>query len=208
VLGWSAREATDVLGLSVAAVNSGLQRARLTMRVNLPQRRSDWTSTAGPSTDELSVLRRFMAALERADDHAVAALLREDVLVGHQGRAGGNLETRPVWYAGRQTVIDAWAPILHGPHARQLRIIPTRANRQPAYGTYARVPGSGGGFDPFAFSVLQVERGAVTEVLTFGPELFAAFGLPTTVHGHPLRTPRPTTLRAKEDRWSSRRRTR
>ncbi|WP_232665624.1 RNA polymerase subunit sigma-70 [Pseudonocardia sp. TRM90224] len=181
VLGWSAREVSEALGAGVGAVTSRLQRARITMRVHLPERRADWSATTAGQQSEREVLRRFMAALERADDDAIAALLHEDVLVAHQGRAGGNLSVDPVWYSGRATVVDGWAPILHGPHAQELRMVLTSANNAPAYAVYARDPGSDKPFEPFAFSVLRVENGLVVELTTFGVEMVAAFGLPGTV---------------------------
>ncbi|MEJ3651452.1 RNA polymerase subunit sigma-70 [Actinomycetes bacterium KLBMP 9759] len=181
VLGWSAPEVADVLGAGVGAVTSRLQRARITMRVHLPQRRADWSAAPAEQPAEREVLRRFMAALERADDDEIAALLHEDVLVAHQGRAGGNLGVEPVWYSGRSTVVEGWAPILHGPHAQELRMVLTRANNAPAYAVYAREPGSDGPFEPFAFSVLRVEDGLVVELTTFGTDMIPAFGLPEAV---------------------------
>jgi RNA polymerase sigma-70 factor, ECF subfamily len=180
VLGWSAPEAAEVLGASVGAVTSRLQRARVTMRAHLPERRADWSAATEPGA-QLAVVRQLMDALERADDDAIAALLHEDVLVAHQGHAGGNLDATPVWYSGRATVIEGWAPILHGPHAQDLRFVLTRANNAPAYGVYARGAGSDGPFEPFAFSVLRIEDGQIVELTTFGVEMVAAFGLPAVV---------------------------
>ena len=51
VLGWPASKAAEALDLTVASVTSALQRARVTMREQLPDRRLDWRS---PATHELS----------------------------------------------------------------------------------------------------------------------------------------------------------
>ena len=150
------------------------------MRTQLPERRADWTS-ADPTADDLAVLRRFMTALERVDDQALATLLAEDAIVGHQGRAGGNREAVPVWYSGRQTIVEGWAPILHGPHAQEFRLLPTRANRQLALAAYIRKPGSDGPFEPFVLEVVRIEGGELVELMAYGPELFDAFGLPGSV---------------------------
>ncbi|MFI6326128.1 sigma-70 family RNA polymerase sigma factor [Nonomuraea sp. NPDC050556] len=173
VLGWSARETAELLGSSVGAVNSGLQRARVTMRTRLPRRRLDWTPSA--SAEERAVLQRYMSALERADEAAVAAVLREDAVAGHQAGAGGNEGSDAVRYEGRDVILKAWAPILGG--GPELRFLPAYANRQPAAATYLRLPG-GLSFEAFALSVLRVEDGAVAEIMTFGADLFPAFGLP------------------------------
>jgi RNA polymerase sigma-70 factor (ECF subfamily) len=149
------------------------------MRVHLPERRADWRAVE--PGDQLAVVRQFMSALERADEDAIAALLHEDVLVAHQGHAGGNPDAAPVWYSGRAAVVEAWAPILHGPHAHDLRFVLTRANNAPAYGVYASAAGGDGPFEPFAFSVVRVEDAQIIEITTFGVEMVAAFGLPGAV---------------------------
>ncbi|MFB1043386.1 sigma-70 family RNA polymerase sigma factor [Streptomyces chrestomyceticus] len=67
VLGWPARETAVTLGVSVAAVNSALQRARPRVRDRIP---------AGPAGSGASAaLRRYAAALESHDDQALAAVL-------------------------------------------------------------------------------------------------------------------------------------
>ncbi|WP_067793879.1 RNA polymerase subunit sigma-70 [Actinomadura formosensis] len=177
VLGWSAKETAALLGASVASVNSGLQRARLTMRTHLPPRRLDWTPSPDTGDQERAVARRYMDALQRADDAAVALVLREDAKVGHQGGSGGHRGTEPVWYEGREAIVQAWAPILHGPDAQDLRLVPTRANLQPAVATYVSAPGMSD-FRAFALAVLDVEDGLVAEVTVFDSQVFAAFGLP------------------------------
>lgn len=177
VLGWPAKETAALLGASVASVNSGLQRARLTLRTHLPRRRLDWTPSPGAGDEERAVVRRYMDALQRADDDAVALVLREDAKVGHQGGSGGHTGAEPAWYEGREAIVQAWAPILHGPDARDLCFVPTRANLQPAVATYVSAPGASD-FRAFALAVLEVEDGLVAEVTVFDARVFAAFGLP------------------------------
>jgi RNA polymerase sigma-70 factor (ECF subfamily) len=180
VLGWSAKETAALLEASVASVKSALQRARPALKRHLPPRRSDWAPAWGPTRQERALLQRYMDAIERADDAALAELLRPDARVGHQPGAGGHLGPEPAWYEGRETIIAAWAPVLHGPDAPQLRLVPTGANTQPAAATYLRWPG-----DPeyraFGLTVLRVEDGLVAEVTNFVPDLFRAFGLPPTL---------------------------
>ncbi|MEU7201326.1 sigma-70 family RNA polymerase sigma factor [Streptomyces sp. NPDC045470] len=69
VLGWSARETAATLEVSVAAVNSALQRARPRVRDRAPAR------SAG--SDEGAVLQHYATALESQDNNALAAVLAE-----------------------------------------------------------------------------------------------------------------------------------
>jgi RNA polymerase sigma-70 factor (ECF subfamily) len=173
VLGWPARSTADLLSGTVASVNSALQRARATLREHLPERRLEWAPSAAPSEEERALLRRYMDAMERADMHAVAALLAEDV------RA--TMPPYPMWFAGRDAVVaslaasfDASSPAYVG----RFRMVATAANRQPAVAAYVRRPGDPD-FHAFAVGVLRIEHGRVVELTAFHDvRLFAAFALP------------------------------
>jgi RNA polymerase sigma-70 factor (ECF subfamily) len=78
VLGWPAQQTAALLGTSVAAVNSALQRARATMRKHLAGRRLEWTSGSGPTEEERALLQGYLDAAVRADSGALVAMLRED----------------------------------------------------------------------------------------------------------------------------------
>ena len=178
--GWPAREVAAVVGSSVASVNSALQRARATLRSRLPARRVDWS--AHPTAAERAVVDRYLAALEQADDDALASLLAEDVRCSQAPWAGGNMSDDPVWYSGRDTVLAGWRPVLHGPSSRAFRCVATRANGDPAIATYVGVPG-GRVFEPFGLSVLRVVDGMVAEVTVYGAELYPLFDLPPALPG-------------------------
>jgi len=175
VLGWPAREVADCLDSSVASVNSALQRARETMRTQLPARRLDWSAAA--TAAEREVVDRYMAALESADDTALASLLAQDVRCAQAPWAGGNMSDDPVWYSGRDTVLAGWQPVLHGPDRREFRCVATRANGSWAIATYVGLPGSGV-FEPFGLSVLRIVDGVVAEITVYGAELYPMFDLP------------------------------
>jgi RNA polymerase sigma-70 factor (ECF subfamily) len=179
VLGWPAKEVAGLLENTVAAVNSALQRARETMRAQLPRQRLEW-SVSTPTEEERAVAGRYLAALERADDAALAELLRADVRCGQAPWAGGNMTDAPVWYAGRDTLLAGWAPVLHGPDRAEFRCLPTVANGHPAVATYVRAPGAGP-CRPFGLSVLRVVAGAVAEVAVFGAEHYPRFELPAAL---------------------------
>jgi len=176
VLGWPAKETAGLLASTVAGVNSALQRARETMRAQLPPRRLDWVA-APPTEQERAAVRRYMSALERADNAALAELLRADARCGQAPWAGGNMSDEPVWYSGRDTLLAGWQPVLHGPDRREFRCRETFANGRPAVATYIGLPG-GGAFEPFGLSVLRLVDGAIAELTVFGAEHYPRFGLP------------------------------
>jgi RNA polymerase sigma-70 factor (ECF subfamily) len=60
------------------------------------------------------------------------------------------------------------------------RLVPIRANRQPAAASYLRKPGDTT-FRAFKIDVLRVVDGLIAEITTFESTLFDAFGLPPTL---------------------------
>ena len=175
VLGWSAADSASLLDASVAAANSALQRARATLKEHLPPRRLEWAPGADPSGEERALLQRYVEAHERADTAALAELLREDALL--------TMPPQPTWVQGRERiatfleqVIDPGSPDYVG----QFRLVPTRANRQPAAANYLKRPGDSE-HRALALDVLRVEDGKVVEIVAFSADLFPAFGLPPTL---------------------------
>lgn len=174
VLGWPAKDVTPaLLDAGVTSVNSALQRARATLREHLPERRLDWAPSTELTEQERAVLRRYLDAVERADLAAVAHLLAEDVRT--------TMPPYLMWFQGRDAVLDAlkasWDTGSPG-YLGRFRMLPTRANRQPAVAAYVRRPG-GFAYEAFAISVLRIENGRIAEATAFhDPGLFPAFDLP------------------------------
>jgi RNA polymerase sigma-70 factor (ECF subfamily) len=173
VVGWPSSAVAELLNGTVASVNSALQRARATLKERLPERRLDWSTPAEPTPAEMAVLRRYMAAVERADLGAVADLLAEDV------RAA--MPPYDLWFADRDAVMGAlsmsWEPDSEA-YVGRFRMVPVRANGQPGVATYLRGPGEQT-FAAFAIGVVRIEAGRIAEMTAFhDPSLFAAFGLP------------------------------
>jgi RNA polymerase sigma-70 factor, ECF subfamily len=169
-LDWSAEETAAVLDMSVAAANSALQRARATMQERLPTTRLEWATAAEAENAERSLLQRYMDAWERRDPSRLVALLREDVRLA--------MPPHPTWYEGRDAVLAFHVERAFAPTASVHRFVPTRANRQPAFGVYR----GNANATPFAIHVLEIEDGLVTDLHWFlYPELFPAFGLPDTL---------------------------
>jgi RNA polymerase sigma-70 factor (ECF subfamily) len=166
VLRWKASEVAELLGTSVASVNSALQRARATLAA------SD-VSAPGPSgrlseTDQ-ALLERYVDAFERYDMEALTSLIHED--------ATQSMPPHDLWLQGRGDIFEWWL----GPGIGCLgsRVIPTvAANGSPAFGQYK--PSPGGGYDPWALQVIELSAGRIAELTFFlGTErLFPLFGLP------------------------------
>ncbi|MEV0220252.1 sigma-70 family RNA polymerase sigma factor [Streptomyces sp. NPDC050704] len=171
VLGFTAAETAGVLELTVASVNSALQRARPTLRDRLPRRRAEWSGEPSAARRR-EILKRYMAAAERLDVDEVAALLGEDVTL--------TMPPNPGWFAGRDAVVeflargfDPASPTFPG-HWRHL---PARANGQLAAGGYVRRPGTNV-YRAQVLDVLRFEGDRIAEITSFEPHLFPAFGLP------------------------------
>jgi RNA polymerase sigma-70 factor (TIGR02960 family) len=167
LLDWSAAETASLLETSVAAANSGLQRARETMQAT---RGEGPPPAREPTAEERALLAAFIDAHQRADVAASVALMREDIRV--------TMPPHPFLYEGR----DALAPLLAQAFAGsgQWRLVPAWANRQPAAVSYLRRPGDAL-FRAFKIDVLQIEGGLIKEVTTFNTRLLASFGLPDTL---------------------------
>jgi len=168
VLGLSAAETADLIGTSVPAANSALQRARETMKQRLPRRRADW-SAAAPDPAERRLLDAFIDAHERFDAAAALAIAASDIRV--------TMPPQPFVFDGR----DALAPLLErafGPERDgDWRLLPASANRMPAAVSYLRRPGDTV-FRAFKVDVLRIEDGRIAEITTLGPALFVAHGMP------------------------------
>jgi RNA polymerase sigma-70 factor, ECF subfamily len=95
VLDWSAREAADVLGISVAATNSALQRARA--RVERERRDGTLARVHRPRDDDAaaSLMRRFVEAWEAVDIDRLAGLFGRDHRLLRQGADGGPARPDP-----------------------------------------------------------------------------------------------------------------
>jgi len=166
VLRWKASEVAELLETSVASVNSALQRARATLDAN------DVTTDAPLSADhaDAELLARYVAAFERYDMDALAALIHED--------ATQSMPPYDLWLAGRDDILSWWAG--PGGGCRNSRVIPTvSANGAPAFGQY-KPSESGEGYEPWALQVLEIEDGRIVELTFFldTKTLFPLFGLP------------------------------
>jgi RNA polymerase sigma-70 factor (ECF subfamily) len=171
-LDWSASDAASLLDSSVASVNSALQRAHTTLQEHLPAERDDWSGQPDTGEEERT-LRRYMDAWERRDLGGLASLLKEDAHV--------TMPPIPTWFQGRDAVVGFFANHVFALPRGERRHLPTRANRQPAFGLYRKEPGETV-FTPRVLEVLRIEGEQLAAIDAFvSPELFPAFGLPASI---------------------------
>ena len=167
VLEWSAADTAAALDMSLAGVNSALQRAKATLREQPEQRFAQ--RTAEPSEQEMELLQRFIDAHERADHTAQAALLREDIRV--------TMPPHPMRYDG----LAAVRPLMDTAASMgEWKLVPILANRMPAAASYLRAPGETT-FIAFKIDVLRIADGRIAEITTFDHTLFGEFGLELTI---------------------------
>jgi RNA polymerase sigma-70 factor, ECF subfamily len=167
VLRWRAAEVAELLEMSVAAVNSALQRARATLDASAVS-----SSDPAPVMEEpdRELLARYVEAFEQYDMDALTALIRED--------ASQSMPPFDMWLQGRPDVLAWW----FGPGigCKGSRLLPApRANGQVAFGQY-KPSESGQGHDPWALQVLEFQGGRLKEFTFFlsTDRLFPRFGLP------------------------------
>ena len=133
VLDWPASDVAELLELGVAAVNSALQRARATLREQLPaDRREDWAAPEVSET-ERALLAGFIDTHERGDAEGALALISDDIRVDDAAAPA------PVRGPRRDRGPDAHRvrPGVAGRVAARA----DRANRQPAAASYLRAHG-------------------------------------------------------------------
>jgi RNA polymerase sigma-70 factor (ECF subfamily) len=167
VLRWRVAEAAELLDMSVAAVNSALQRARAT----LGTRRGEVLHDDLDDVDT-ELLARYVDAFERYDIERLVTLLHEDAVQ--------SMPPFAMWIQGAAN-IGCWM-VQPGPSGcRGSRLLPAWANGCPAFGQYR--PDPAGGFAPWALQVLEISGGKITGMNFFlafldSERLFPEFGLP------------------------------
>ncbi|MGE5636501.1 MAG: sigma-70 family RNA polymerase sigma factor [Nocardioidaceae bacterium] len=167
VLGWSAAETADLLGTSVASVNSALQRARATLR-EADEGPAGAGSPLRPEDGEL--LARYVDAFERYDMEALKALIRED--------AWQSMPPYSLWLRGREDIFSWW--LGPGIACRGSRVLPAPAANGSATFAQYKPSESGDGYVAWALQVLELSGERIAELTFFldVERIFPLFGLP------------------------------
>jgi RNA polymerase sigma-70 factor, ECF subfamily len=174
VLGWSAREAADVLGVSVAAANSALQRAR--DRVDRERREATLARAHRPADRraEDALMRRFVEAWDAVDIEGMTALLAGDALM--------TMPPEPMHVVGPAEIGGFFATVPMDGRLDLIRLLRTRANGQPTLAAYVQ-EAAGEPFRAYGLMVFAVEGDRIAGITGFAgyPELFPVFGLPAAL---------------------------
>ncbi|HEY6496933.1 MAG TPA: RNA polymerase subunit sigma-70, partial [Trebonia sp.] len=169
VLGFHASEVAAMLDTTVDSVTSALKRAR----AGLERRRSAAGDHEPPpvagSAAESAITARFARAWGSADLDALVALLTDDAFI--------SMPPVPFEYVGRDAVAGFFASMLGA--GRRFELVSTRANNQPAFGTYLQVkPGTRLGT---GVHVLTLAGGRICAMAQFDRALLPRFGLPPSL---------------------------
>jgi RNA polymerase sigma-70 factor (ECF subfamily) len=165
VMSWKAAEVAELLDMSVAGVNSALQRARAQLKTG--ELAEEKTTVLDDAKREL--LSRYVDAFEKYDISLLTKVIRED--------ARQSMPPFDLWLQGRDDVFNWWFGV--GIGCKGSRVIPAgTANGSPAYGQYK--PSAKGGYEPWALQVVEIKGDKIGEITFFldTERIFPLFGLP------------------------------
>ncbi|HEX9039767.1 MAG TPA: sigma-70 family RNA polymerase sigma factor [Trebonia sp.] len=172
VLGYRAAETAAMLDCTVDAANNLLKRARATIAGHLPPGARDQAPLPGSALEQ-QVTTLFADAFEHGDVQAIVALLTDDAWL--------TMPPLPFEYQGYDTIGHFYETVVFRHGTRRSRLIPTRANGQPAFGRYVRDPHA-----PVAHAhgliVLTLSGDRISTITGFTDNsVLPRFGLPRTL---------------------------
>jgi RNA polymerase sigma-70 factor (TIGR02960 family) len=169
VLGFHADEVAAMLDSTVESVNSALKRARAGLQRKLPPAADREPPPAPDSPSEDAIVAKFVRAWESADLDALVALLTDDIFI--------SMPPMPFEYVGRDVAARFCASIFRA--GRRFHLVPTRANRQPAFGAYLRAPN--GIRHGTGLYVLTLTGERICAMTRFDNSVLPSFGLPRSL---------------------------
>jgi RNA polymerase sigma-70 factor (ECF subfamily) len=161
VLNWSAAEVAESLDMSVAAVNSALQRARTTLEARNPA-----VVPRELSDEQRQLVARYVEAFERYDVDALTKLLHEEATL--------SMPPYDLWLQGHESIAK-WL-LGFGIGCKGSRLVPVEAcGGTPAFAQYRQ-----GGAQPWALIMLELDGNRITSMTSYldVETLFPRFGLP------------------------------
>jgi RNA polymerase sigma-70 factor (TIGR02960 family) len=171
VLGYRAEEVAAMLDTTATSINSLLRRARAAFESRLPAAGRERAPLPN-SKLERDVVGSFADAIEAGDIDAMVTLLTNDAWL--------TMPPEPSEYQG-PAAIGAFLRDREVKRGAPLRLVPTRANSQPAFGCYLPIPNT----DitrPRGLLVLTLEGDQISAITWFADtSVFPQFGLPRTL---------------------------
>jgi RNA polymerase sigma-70 factor (TIGR02960 family) len=169
VLGYHADEVAGLLDTTTESVNSALKRARASLQHRLPPAAGREPAPACGSPAEEAIVAKFVSAYESADLGTLIALLTDDVFM--------SMPPMPLEYQGKDAVARFCA-LLFGT-GRRIDLVPTRANGQPAFGSY--VHATDGIRHGTGLFVLTLSGDRICALTRFENSVLPWFGLPRSL---------------------------
>ncbi len=169
VLGYHANEVAEMLDTTVESVTSALKRARTRLRQRLPVPDVD-PPLIPDSPEEQALVAKFVHAFESGHVDALVELLTADVNL--------SMPPVPLEYQGREVVARFYSTMFG--RGRLYRLVPTRANGQPAFATYLRAP-AGGVCHGAGLLVLTLAGDRISAITRFESNALSWFGLPRSL---------------------------
>jgi RNA polymerase sigma-70 factor (ECF subfamily) len=172
VLGFHAAEVAEMLGVTEVSVNRALQRARQAVERTVPPGQREIAPLPG-SRVERELVARFTSAFEAGDIPGVVALLTDNAVL--------TMPPEPFEFQGPLAIGQFLSTVPAGGALERFRLVPTRANGQPAFGCYLRDPHAAV-LHAYGLMVLTVRGNRVAAITGFAdPSVFRSFGLPRTL---------------------------
>jgi RNA polymerase sigma-70 factor (ECF subfamily) len=172
VLDFPASEVAAMLDTTEQSVTSALKRARATLARELPS--ADQEPPPPPNSPvEQELVARLVAAFEAADVDGIVALMTQDAWL--------RMPPVPLEYQGRKLVGEFFATVAFR-HGRQYRLVPTRANGQPAFAVYLRDPVNDV-TRAFGLMVATLAGDRISVITRFDNSAMTHFGLPRILTG-------------------------
>ncbi|HEX6526784.1 MAG TPA: sigma-70 family RNA polymerase sigma factor [Streptosporangiaceae bacterium] len=174
VLGYHAAEVAQMLDTTQESVQSALKRARATVDNHLANSGSNRPARHPDTAAEHRLAARLTDAMERADLDALIGLLVTDVRFS---MPPAMLEYRGIESAQRLLAAAVFRP------GRTYRVVPTRANGQPAFGLYLADPHASV-YRAYSLLVITTTGDHITAITGFNnTNVMTRFGLPRTLPG-------------------------
>lgn len=164
VLGYHAKEVAHILDSSEESVTSALKRARATLQQRLSRSSQDQPPPPKSAVED-ALVERFTRAFESHDLGGVVSLLTADVSF--------TMPPMPFEWQGRDRALQFLMAVTYPGR----RLLPTRANGQPAFGLYLPNPHDDV-LHSMGLLVLTLAKDQISAITRFDNSVLSYFGLP------------------------------